>query len=236
MHRSGKTTLEIVCAIIAALAALLGVGFMIYLEFKRPLIADVDGRDWKAPKSVVKDLKAMDVNKIAAMDPNRMTAEDAYNTCSMYVVNIRNRGKHKTQHTTISIPKALHWEVSWKTDHGKKTKKRSNTTLITLPDIDCGRNVDVRVWAACDPTRQHAKEMKITQGSGYSARLDIRTPAWPLALYLSQRTSKVVKICVICAIVLFSVLLVRIKAPIQKKYFPRKLQPQVQQSKENGNK
>ncbi len=219
MDKSGKVTMELVCRIIAALAALLGIMFMIWLEFRRSMIAVVDGGHWKAPKTVVTELKAVEVNKIKAMDPNRMTAEDAFKTCSLYVINIRNRGKNKTQNTQISMPKALHWEVTWESDQGKQTKNRSNTTLMTLPDIPCERYVDVKVWAACDSTRSHAKEVEITQGYGYSARKDIRTPVWSSVLYLSPRMSKVVKIYVI---ILFSGFLTLIYILMRRRYFPRK--------------
>ena len=219
MDKSGKVTMELICKIIAAFAASLGIMFMIWLEFRRPMIAIVDGGPWKAPKSVVKDLKAMDAKKIIKMDPNRMTAEDACKTCGWYVVNIRNRGKHKTENTKISIPEALYWEASWISGEGEgeKTKTLSETILLPLPEIDSGRHVDVKVWVACDANRSHAKKMQITQSNGYPARLDIKTPIWPSALYLSQRMSKVVKIY---AIIFFSLLLTLIYILIRRRYFP----------------
>jgi len=212
MHKSRKVDLVNICLLIIAAATFL---LTLYLEFRSSMIAVVDGGNWEIPQTVVRELRVVeDVNETIAMDPNRMTAKDALKSCSLYLINIRNKGEHKTENTQISMPRAVHWEASWETEDGEKTKNRSNTTLITLPDITCGRDIDVKVWAACKPTRSHAKKIKITQDYGH-ARLDIKAPVWSSALYLSQRMSKVVKICVIVLVIIFLKL---IKKPIQIRY------------------
>jgi hypothetical protein len=215
MYKSGKTTMEVVCGILTALAALLGAGFMIYMEFRSSMIAVVDGGHWKAPQSVVTDIEAMDVNEMTARDPNRMTAEHANETCSLLIVKIHNPWGNKTENTKMSVPTALHWEVLW--DEGKEKEQYSDTTLISLPEIQGGRHVDVKVWAACMPIRSYIKKIEITQDRGRPARKDIRTPVWSCVQCLSQHMSKVVKIC---AFVLFIGLLALIYILIRRRYFP----------------
>lgn len=199
MDKAGKITADIVLALCASLT----LGFLIYREYKTSMIAVVQGGEWIAPRSVVTELEAMDSKRRRAIDPDRMTGVHANETCSLYLVNIRNKGKHKTVNTQMTMPTALHWEVSWLSEGGEKqTKQYSQAQLIILPGIQSDRDVDVKVWAACDPSRSHTRKMKITQDDGYSARLHIRLPVWPWAQCLSQHIRKVLWIGIILAIVL----------------------------------
>lgn len=197
MDKSGKITTDIVLAV----CALLSLGFMIYKHYATSMIAVVDGGQWEAPQSVVTDLKAMDGKRRRAIDPNRMNAVDANDVCSMYLVNIHNKGKHQMQNPQMSVPTALHWEVSWEDTKGPQKEEYSVRETIALPAIECMRGVDVTVWAACEATRKNAKNILVTQDGYGEARLDIRTPVWALVQSLSQHIRKVFWFGVILVVV-----------------------------------
>lgn len=158
-----------------------------HLDAQKNLIAVVECVYWKAPQTVVTDLKVMEINKITAMGPDRMTAEDACNTRSLYVVKIHNKAENVTENAKIAIPTALYWEVYYKTEESqKRPTSYVGRELISLPGIQSGTEVDVKVWASCDTTRSHAKEILITQDHGPPALLELKTPVRASAQLLNQ--------------------------------------------------
>lgn len=197
MDKSKKKTTDIVVAV----CALLTLGFMILIEYRTSMIAIIKGGPWQAPQSVKTDLKAADGLRNRAIDPNRMTAADANGVCSMYIVCIHNKGKHTMKNPQMSVPKALHWEVSWEDTEGPQKEEYSVRETISLPAIECMRNIDVTIWSASEATRPNAGKILVTQDGHGEARLDIRTPVWERVQSLSQHIKKVLWIGVILVVI-----------------------------------
>lgn len=220
MDKSGKITVGTVAAIIAALAALF-TAWLVYNDADKPLIADVDCVHWKAPQSVVTELRAMDGKKGgaggSAVDPNRMTGVDANDVCSMYTVTIENKNRDSTKNTQMTILTAVHWEVSWMSTKGPQRKVYSGNQLIPLPDILHGDKVYVKAWSSCKAGRPTENEVRIMQESG-DYRLGkirpVRASMHRLDELISIARSYIIAAV---AIVLISVGTILIK----RKYFPQ---------------
>lgn len=188
--------------VVLALCALSGVVFAI-LKYRTPMIATVKGGFWEVPESVEIDLKATG----GRTDPNRMTAGDANDVCSMYLVCIYNKGKDAMVNPQMSVPRALHWEISWKDDlSGPQKEEYAARDMITLPPIACMRDMDVTVWAASEPTRSNAKKILITQDKHGNARLNLRTPVFQFVQYFHEHTRKMLWISIILAILVLATL------------------------------
>ncbi len=188
-----KSTKKITDIIIAG-CALLTLGLVVIIGCKPPMIAVVEGGVWKAPGSVVADLETIDGKRKRANDPNRMTAADANGVRGMYLVCIHNKGKHSMRNPQMSVPKAVHWEISWEDTNGLQKTEYSERETITLPVIECMRDIDVAVWTGHEVTRLNASKILVTQDGHGKARLDIRTPVWELIQSLSQHIKKVLRI------------------------------------------
>jgi len=217
MDKSGKITVGTVAAIIAALAALF-TAWLVYNDAEKPLIADVNCVHWKAPQSVVTQLRAMDGKKGGtAVDPNRMTGVDANNVCSMYNVTIENKDRDSTKNTQMTILTAVHWEVRWMSTKGPQRKVYSGNQLIPLPDILHEDKVYVKAWASCKAGRPTENEVRIRQEQGYNRLGKIR----PVRASM-QRLDELISIArsyfiAAVAIVFISVGTILIK----RKYFPQ---------------
>lgn len=181
--------------VVLALCALSGVIFAI-LEYRTPMIATVKGGFWEVPESVKKDLKATD----SKINPNRMTADDANDVCSMYLVCIHNKSKHNMESPQMKLPKAVHWQISWEDPNGLQRKEYSAIETVALPPIACMTDMNVTVWVASEPTRPNAKEILITQDDHGKARLNIRIPVFQFVQYFHEHTRKMLWISIILAI------------------------------------
>jgi anti-sigma-K factor RskA len=103
--RYRKITLA--CAIVVALAAVVTAA-LAYHDAPRPLVADVNCVHWKAPLSVVAELKAIEHSKSIPMDPNRMTAKAAQHVCSLYTIKTEmSQRTQKCQFRRLFIGKSL---------------------------------------------------------------------------------------------------------------------------------
>ena len=214
MYKPRKITIQIVIGLMGALGTLITALVMIK-ESTKPLIADVNCVCWKAPQTLVTKAKL----------------EDANNLCSMYTVNIYNKDKYATEETQMSIQRALYWEVAWKDDKGPQKREYSGNELISLPDIQSGRNVNVKAWATCKAARPSKKEIQITQKRSYPARLNVITPVRASVQFLDQLISRTP----IYFLVFFGIALISIYILIKKWYFSRKHPQPIAVEKENGN-
>lgn len=212
MSKIGSTIVMILTIISLSIAIVVGaftVCFMIK-DAKKPLVADVECVQWEAPKTVVTDLLVMDRKRT---DPNRMTADRANNSRSLYIITLNNKDKDCSKNTRMSVPSSLYWEV---TEPGRKTKSLLETGLVTLHNIDSGRPVEVKVWASCEPGRSDAGEVLVTQNSNYPARVNIIKPVRASFQCLDQLLPTNRRCFILVSIMLISICCILI---IKKKFF-----------------